>query len=81
MDTSTSPKKAKSTRHFSKFPKFLKPGEVRQMLGCSDETLRSLTKNGTIEHYVIGKQLRFTKQAVTRYLDSCHNANARPKAA
>lgn len=81
MSTAAFPKKIKNTRQHSKRPKFLKPGEVRQMLGISDETLRKLTRTGVLDHYVIGSQLRFTKQAVDAYLAVCRNAKARPKAA
>ena len=77
MNTIASSKEAKSTRQHSKPQKFLKSGEVKLLLGVSDETIRTLTKHGELEHYVIGKQLRFTRKAINDYLDACHNAKAK----
>jgi excisionase family DNA binding protein len=80
MNTSE-PAKGKTIRHNSKHPRFLKPGDVRRILECSEPTLRRIVQSGAIEHFVIGSQVRFTKRAVDAYLASCHNAKARAKAA
>lgn len=77
MNTSANPKKAKTTSKNSKGGRFLKPGDVRIRLGISDETLRALCARGELEHYVIGRQLRFDRKAVAAYLASCRNAKAK----
>lgn len=87
MNTSESAKPHRATKSHSKFPRFLTPIQVSEILACSEQLVAKLLRQGDLAHIVVGlgtrhrRAVRIPEEALAEFIASRRNAKAKAKAA